>query len=62
MIQKVAHKARLSAFSEIHENLKYWRSLPESARVSVVEILRRQRHGDAARLQRAARIIQRALG
>ncbi len=61
MIQKVVRKAKPGEFSEIRENLMYWRALPASERVSAVEVLRRQHHGDAARLQRVARVVERPL-
>lgn len=58
MIEKVVKKARLSEFSEIEENLAYWLSRSPSERVSAVETLRRQMHGDSERLQRVIRVTQ----
>jgi hypothetical protein len=58
MIEKVVKKADLADFSEVKENLAYWLSRPPSERVAAVEILRRQRHGNAARLQRVARVAE----
>ena len=60
MIEKVVRKARLEDFSEIKENLSYWLSKTPDARVAAVEQLRVQFHGSAKRLQRVARVIQRA--
>ena len=59
MIEKVVRKGNLADFSEVRENLKYWLSKPPDERVAAVEELRRQRHGDTARLQRSARVVQR---
>jgi len=59
MIEKVVRKANLSDFSEVKENLAYWLSRTPSERVEAVEELRRQQHGDSARLQRVARVIER---
>ena len=62
MIKKVVKKRKLGEYSEIEEDLAYWLSKTPEERVSAVEILRRQRHGDSARLQRVARVIQRSQG
>jgi hypothetical protein len=59
MIEKVVRKGNLGEFSEIKENLAYWLSKSPEERVAAVEQLRRQYHGDSARLQRTARVIQR---
>jgi len=59
MIAKVVHKANLSEFSEIKQNLSYWLSRSPQERVSAVELLRRREHGSATRLQRVARVVQR---
>jgi len=59
MIEKVVRKFDLAKFSEIKENLAFWLSRPPAERVAAVEILRRQMDGSAARLQRAARVIER---
>ena len=60
MIQKVVRKARLQEFSETKPNLAYWLSRTPEERVSAVEYLRRQIHGSSARLQRAAKVVERA--
>jgi hypothetical protein len=51
MIKKVVKKYRI-------EDLAYWLSKSSEERISAVEILRRQYHGNTARLQRSARVIQ----
>ena len=62
MIEKVVRKACIKDFSEIRENLAYWLSRSPDARLSAVEQLRMQYHGSSARLQRVARVIERAQG
>lgn len=59
MIEKVVHKAKLSEFSEIKENLAYWLSRTPEERASAVEALRRMKHGSAGRLQRVAQVARR---
>ena len=59
MIEKVVRKADLASFSEPEENLAHWLSRSPSERVEAVEELRRQQHGDSARLQRVARVVER---
>ena len=60
MIEKVVRKANLRDFSEIKENLAYWLSKTPAERIAAVEQLRREHYGSSARLQRCARVIQRA--
>lgn len=60
MIEKVVRKGNLHEFSEIKENLAYWLSKSPEERVAAVEQLRRQQHGDSARLQRTARVVHRS--
>jgi hypothetical protein len=62
VIQKVVHKAALEDTSEIQENLAYWLSRAPAERVEAVELLRRQAHGNAPRLQRVAKVLQQAAG
>jgi hypothetical protein len=62
MIKKVVKKYRIEDLSSIREDLAYWLSKSSEERISAVEILRRQYHGNTARLQRSARIIQRSQG
>ena len=62
MIRKIVKKSRVDDFSSIREDLAYWLSRPPEERVEIVDYLRRQYHGNTARLQRSARVIQRAQG
>ena len=64
MIEKVVRKKNMQGFSEIKENLAYWLSKTPGERIAAVEHLRRQSHGNSARLQRTARVVKRkhALG
>lgn len=61
MIQKVVKKADIRNFSEIKDNLAYWRSKTPEERLSAMEYLRRQQDGSSARLQKTVRVIQRSL-
>ena len=58
MIKKVVAKLDLKDSSESRRDLDYWLKRPPEERISAVEILRRQRHGSAARLHKCARVIQ----
>ena len=58
MIQKIVKKYRMDELSLIREDLAFWLSKSPVERISAVEYLRRQYHGNTARLQRSARIIQ----
>lgn len=60
MIAKVVKKGNLQDISEIKENLAYWLTKTAEERISAVEFLRRERHGNTERLQRVARLIQRS--
>ena len=60
MIKKVVKKRNLNNFSEVKENLAYWLSRTPEERIEAVEILRKQYYGNTGRLQRTARVIQRA--
>jgi hypothetical protein len=62
MIQKIVKKSRIDELSSIREDLAYWLSKSHEERISAVEYLRKQYHGNTARLQRAARVIQRTQG
>ena len=57
MIRKVVNKADLKDFPEIKQNLEYWLGKTPEELVEAVEILRKQAHGDTARLQRVARVV-----
>ena len=60
MIKKVFTIKNLDDKNLILEDLKYWLSKSPKERIAAVEYLRRQFHGDTARLQRVARVIQRS--
>jgi hypothetical protein len=57
MVKKIAVKYKLGDPAAVKADLAYWLSLDPSERVSAVEILRRQRHGNSKRLQRVVRVI-----
>jgi hypothetical protein len=59
MIQKSVNIRRLRESSGL-DDLAFWRKRNASERVDAVETLRRQTHGSSARLQRVARVVQRA--
>ena len=59
MIQKIVTKRPLQDTSSIEDDLAYWlRKTPEE-RVTAVDYLRRQYHGDTVRLQRSAHVVKR---
>ncbi len=60
MIKKVITQHSLHDKNSIKEDLNYWRSQSAEKRIETVEYLRRQHYGSSARLQRTARVIQRA--
>jgi hypothetical protein len=60
MIRKMVALLNLKDASLPGNDLAYWLSKTPEERISTVEFLRKQRHGDTARLQRIARVIQRA--
>ena len=59
-IQKIIVKKNLQESSSIGDDLTYWRSRSPEERVATVDYLRRPYHGNTARVQRSARVIQRA--
>ena len=59
MIKKVIKRIDLKKDNHIKEDLKYWLEKNPEERVSAVEYLRRQYHGNSTRLQRIARVIER---
>jgi hypothetical protein len=59
MIQKVVSKRNLNDVSSIKDDLAYWLSKTPDERVAAVDYLRKLYHGNTARLQRSARVIQR---
>ena len=60
MIEKVVAKVGLKESTDPQYDLAYWLKRTPEDRVSAVEYLRRQFHGNTARLQRTARVIQRS--
>ena len=58
MISKVVKKLDLKEDDSIKDDLKYWLGKDPNERISAVEILRRQFHGNSDRLQRVARVTQ----
>ena len=59
MIQKIVKKHRLQERAATQDDLAYWLSKTPEERVATVDYLRRQYYGNATRLQRVARVIQR---
>jgi hypothetical protein len=60
MIKKVIKKTELSKEDSIREDLNYWLDKDPNERISAVDHLRIQAHGNSERLQRIARVIQRS--
>ena len=61
MIEKVVTVRKLGDHKVMaKEDLAYWLSQPLEKRIAAVEELRRQFHGDTARLQRSARVVHRS--
>jgi hypothetical protein len=59
MIQKIVKKHRLQERTTTQNDLAYWLSKTPAERVATVDYLRRQYYGNATRLQRVARVVQR---
>lgn len=57
-MEKVAHKRNIDDTTP-SDDLAWWLSRTPEERIEAVEILRRRFHGNAERLQRTARIIER---
>ena len=60
MIEKVVRKSSLYNLQSAKTDLLYWLSRPAEERVATVDYLRKQYYGSTERLQRVARVIQRA--
>jgi hypothetical protein len=60
MIKKIIRKGNLQNMQSAKDDLLYWLSRPEEERVATVDYLRKQYYGSTERLQRVARVIQRA--
>jgi hypothetical protein len=59
MIQKIVKKHRLHERTTTQDDLAYWLSKTPEERVATVDYLRTQYYGNATRLQRVARVVQR---
>ena len=59
MIQKIVKKYRLHERTTTQDDLAYWLSKTPEERVATVDYLRTQYYGNAPRLQRVARVVQR---
>ena len=59
MIQKIVKKHRLQERTTTKDDLAYWLSKTPEERVATVDYLRTQYYGNATRLQRVARVVQR---
>ena len=59
MIRKIVKIRDLDDRDSIKDDLDYWLSRNPEERLAAVECMRRQHHGNTARLQRTARVIQR---
>ena len=59
MIQQTVTKRSVQDPSSVKEDLAYWLSKTPEERVATVDYLRKQYYGNAARLQRVARVVQR---
>jgi hypothetical protein len=59
MIEKVVTRWKLGDPAAERAELTYWLRRSPEERIAAVEFLRRQMHGDSARLQRVARLFRR---
>ena len=59
MIQKIVKKQHLNKRSITQDDLAYWLSKTPEERVATVDYLRTQYYGNATRLQRVVRVVQR---
>ena len=59
MIQKIVRKYHLQEHATVQADLAYWLSKTPEERVATVDYLRKQYYGNATRLQRVARVVQR---
>jgi hypothetical protein len=62
MIQKTIKRYRLQERTTTQDDLAYWLSKTPEERVATVDYLRAQYYGNATRLQRIARVVQRPPG
>ena len=59
-IKKIVRKSNLHNPESVKEDISYWMSRTAEERIAAVDYLREQYYGSAARLQRIARVVQRA--
>ena len=62
MIERVVTRHAPPRFDEARANREHWRSRPMTERAAAVEILRRQFQGNAAGVQRSARVLEQVRG
>jgi hypothetical protein len=60
MNKEIVKKSNLYNPRSTEEDLLYWLGRPAEERVATVDYLRKQYYGSTERLQRIARVIQRA--
>ena len=60
MNKKIVKKSNLYNPKSTEKDLLYWLGRPAEERVATVDYLRKQYYGSTERLQRIARVIQRA--
>jgi len=60
VIEKIVKIKNLNDNNSAMDDLAYWLSKTPEERVAAVDYLRRQAHGDSARLQRVACVIKRS--
>jgi len=58
-MKRVVKVKDIKECNSVKENLEFWLSRSPEERVATVDYLRRQYHGDTARLQRVVKVIQR---
>ena len=59
VMEKVVTRWKLGDPAAEKADLVYWLSRSPEERIAAVDFLRRQMHGDSARLQRVARVFRR---
>jgi len=62
MVNRIVTRRSFGDSSSIKDDLEYRLNKPLEERVAAVDYLRGQYHGSTTRLQRSARVIQRAQG
>jgi hypothetical protein len=59
-MERIIHKGRVGEEQQDFRDVEYWLSRPSVERISAVETLRRQYHGETGRLRRTVRITKQA--